>query len=220
MVHYSISGDGRRIVCVSVSEKGRSPVWLGALDGPAKPQQLTTMDAVQAFFGAPGEVLFGGYRDPYIYRIQEDGRGLQKVLTKPMWPIAVSPNGQWIAVQDPSAWGALIVQPADGGSPIRLCDFCATPWGTDTIPFFLGWTADSKFLYWNFANATYAIPVEAGRMLPIIPEKGLQSREAVAALRGARLVSEQEGTFPSTNPSVYAFMKVSTQRNIYKIPVQ
>src|SRR5262249_13809153 len=119
MVHYSISGDGRRIGFVSVSDKGRSPVWLGALDGRAKPLQLTAKDAVLVFCGAPGEVLFGSNADPYIYRIKEDGRGLQKVLTKPMLPIAVSPNGQWIAVRDPSAWGALIVQPADGGSPIR-----------------------------------------------------------------------------------------------------
>jgi hypothetical protein len=114
----------------------------------------------------------------------------------------------------------LILHPADTGSPIRLCDFCAPPWGTDTIPFYVGWSPDSKYLYWNFTNTTYAIPVQPGRPHPPIPEKGVQSREAAAAVRGALLISGQERTFPGPTPSVYAFMKVSTQRNIYRIPVQ
>jgi serine/threonine protein kinase/WD40 repeat protein len=222
ILYYSISSDGQRVVFVSVDDKGRSPVWMAFLDGSAKPRQLTTLDAGSAFFGAPGEVMFGsiGQTEFYIYRIKEDGRGLQKVITKPLFPLAVSPDGQWIAVQDPTAWGALILHPADGGSPIRLCDLCAPPWGIETTPFYFGWTADSKFVYWEFANATYAISLQPGRMLPLIPEKGVQSREAVTALRGARLISEQERTFPGPSPSVYAFMKVSTQRNIYRIPVQ
>jgi Tol biopolymer transport system component len=222
ILYYSISSDGRRVVFVSVDEKGRSPVWLSVLDGSEKPRQLTTLDAGIAFFGAPGEVVFGsiGPTEFYTYRIKEDGSALKKVVTKPLMPLGVSPDGQWIAVQDPTAFGALIVYPADGGSPTRLCDSCAPPWGVDTIPFYAGWTADGKHLYWNFTNATYAIPVQPGRMLPMIPEKGLQSREAVTALRGARLISEQERTFPGPNPSAYAFMKVATQRNIYRIPVQ
>jgi hypothetical protein len=145
---------------------------------------------------------------------------LQKVITKPLIPIAVSPDGRWVAVQEPSTWGSLVAYPADDGSPIRLCESCAPPWGVETIPFYFGWTPDSKFLHWNFANATYAIPLQPGRPLPLIPEKGVQSREAVAALRGARLISEQERTFPGPSPSIYAVMKVSTQRNIYRIPVE
>jgi hypothetical protein len=178
------------------------------------------MDAGNVWFGAPGEILFGALAEFSVYRIKEDGSGLQKVITKPLIPIAVSRDGQWIAAQELSAWGVLVAQPADGGSPIRLCDFCAPPWGVETEPFYFGWTPDSKFLHWNFANATYAIPLQPGRALPLIPDKGVQSREAVAALRGARLISEQERTFPGPNPSIYAFMKVSTQRNIYRIPVQ
>jgi hypothetical protein len=55
-------------------------------------------------------------------------------------------------------------------------------------------------------------------MLPPIPASGLPSKEAVAALPGARLVSE-ESVWPGPNPSVYAFTKVATQRNIYRVPV-
>jgi hypothetical protein len=45
------------------------------------------------------------------------------------------------------------------------------------------------------------------------------SRERVAALPGARLISELDRPVPGPNPSAYAFAKVSTQRNIYRVPV-
>jgi eukaryotic-like serine/threonine-protein kinase len=219
LLHYSISADGRRLVFVSVDEQGRSPVWLASLDGQRPPKQLSTIDASAAFFGAPGEVLFAGQDDLHVYRVKEDGSELQKVVSKPLLPLAVSPNGEWIAVQDPAVWGALTVYPAGAGSPQQLCDKCLPPWGTEPTPFFLGWTPDSHFVYWNFTDAMYAIPLQPGRMLPRIPAGGIQSKERVAALPGARLISEQNRSVPGPNPSLYAFVKVSTQRNIYRIPV-
>ena len=65
-------------------------------------------------------------------------------------------GGRAIAVQDPTAWGALIVYSADGRTATRLCDRCAPPWGTDPMPFFLGWSANTASLFWSFAGATYA----------------------------------------------------------------
>jgi hypothetical protein len=41
----------------------------------------------------------------------------------------------------------------------------------------------------------------------------------VAALPGARLVSDEANVFPGPEPSTYAFTKVTTQRNIYRVPV-
>jgi serine/threonine protein kinase len=219
LTHYSISGDGQRIVFVAVDEQGRAPVWIASLNGQTPPRQITTMNAEAAFFGAAGEVIFGGVFEFYVFRIREDGSELQKAITAPLVPIAVSPDGQWIAVQDPAAWGALIVHPVGGGSPVRLCDRCAPPWGTEPMPFYIGWSPDGKVLYWNVDNATYAIPLPPGRMLPLIPAGGIQSKEGVAALPGARLISEQDRTVPGPNPSTYALVKASTQRNIYRVPV-
>jgi Tol biopolymer transport system component len=220
ILHYSISADGQRVVFVSVDEQGRNPVWLSSLNAQLPPRQVSTIDAAAAFFGAPGEVIIAGQKESYVYRVKDDGSELQKVITTPLFPIAVSPDGQWIAVGDPTAWGALIVYPADGGSPRRLCDLCAPPWGTEPPPFYFGWAPDGAFLYWTFTNATYAIPLQSGRLLPDIPAGGIQSKEGVAALPGARLISEQDRSFPGPNPSMYAFVKVSTQRNIYRVPVQ
>ena len=219
IIHYSISADGQRVVFVPVDEQGRNPVWLSSLNGQLPPRQVSTMDAAAAFFGAPGEVLFAGQKEFYVYRVKDDGSELQKVITTPLLPLAVSPDGQWIAVQDPTAWGALVVYPTGGGSPRRLCDLCAPPWGTEPPAFYFDWAPNGEFAYWNFTNSTYAIPLQSGRLLPGIPAGGIQSKEGVAALPGARLISEQDRSVPGPNPSMYAFVKVSTQRNIYRVPV-
>lgn len=222
ILHYSISADGHRAVFVSVDDQGRTPVWLADLNGQTPPRRLSAIDGGAAFFGAPGEVIFGsaGQQEFYVYRIKYDGSDLQKAITTPLVPLAVSPDGQWIAVLDPAAWGALIVYPANGRSPVRLCDLCAPPWGTDPMPFYFGWPPDGTVVYWTFGNATYAIPLPPGRMLPAIAAGGIQSREGVAVLPGARLISEQGRTVPGPNPSTYAIVKVSSQRNIYRVPVR
>jgi hypothetical protein len=38
-------------------------------------------------------------------------------------------------------------------------------------------------------------------------------------LPGARLVSDEPNVFPGPDPSIYAFTKVTTQRNIYRVPL-
>jgi hypothetical protein len=135
------------------------------------------MDASAALFGAGGKVIFTGLRNFYVFRMKDDGSELQKAITTPLFAIAVSPDGQWVAVQDPSARGALIADPLGGGSPVRLCDLCSPPWGTEPMPFFIGWTPDSKFLYWNFESATYAIPLRrVACCRPSHPEGSTQRR--------------------------------------------
>jgi eukaryotic-like serine/threonine-protein kinase len=219
LLHYSLSPDGRRIVFVTIDDQARSPIWVASLDDPKAARQITTMNAGVAFFGAPGEILFAGLEDFSIQRVKDTGGESQKVIPTPLILLGASPDGQWIAVQDPRAWGALIVYPAQGGAPLRLCDRCAPPWGTNTMPFYLGWSPDGRTLFWNFADTTFAIPLQAGRSLPAIPPGGLQSTEAVGAVPGARLIAKEPQTFPGPNPSVYAFMKMTTQRNIYRVPV-
>ena len=55
--------------------------------------------------------------------------------------------------------------------------------------------------------------------MPPVPASGFQTKDAVAALPGAQLISDKDNVFPGPNPSIYAFTKVATQRNIYRVPV-
>lgn len=220
LLHYSLSADGQRIVFVTIDDQAHSPVWVAPLNDPSAARQVTTANASVAFFGASGDVVFGAAEDFSILRLEESGGEPQKVIPTPLMPLGVSSDGEWIAVQDGRAWGALIVYPTNGGSPVRLCDRCAPPWGTEPMPFFLGWSPDRKFLLWNFGGSMYSIPLPPGRMLPQIPAAGLRSREALGRLPGVRLITDEPHAFPGPDPSTYAFMKVTTQRNIYRVPVR
>jgi len=130
----------------------------------------------------------------------------------------VSPDGRWISAQDTRAFGALMAYPTAGGSATLICETCSVPQGTDPIPPDMSWTPDGKFVYVNFGDSTFAIPLKGNRLLPPVPAKGFSSKEAITAVPGARLVAK-ERVYPGPNPSIYAFMKVTTQRNIYRVPV-
>jgi WD40 repeat protein len=222
MRHYTISADSQRVVFVASDAAGRTPVWLAALNGRSAPRRLTAMDSSYvAYFGARGDVIFDGEEKGtiFVYRVKEDGSGLQKMLPTPNLAVfGVSPDGQWISAETPAQFGDALAYPAGGGPPTVVCGGCSTPQGTDVVPSRLSWTPDGRFLYLKFAVSTYAIPLQPGQMLPPIPASGFHSKEAVAALPGARLIAE-EHVFPGPNPSVHAFLRVATQRNIYRVPV-
>ena len=193
----------------------------GAAEWPDRAAAARHDGWLGAYFGAPGEVVFDGDEKGalFVNRIKDDGSAFQKLIPTPnIFSFGVSPDGRWVAAQDSRAWGALLVFPAGGGDPKLICESCSPPQGTDPKPPDMGWTPDGRFLYLNFAGSTYAVPLKPGQMLPPIPASGFPSKEAVAALPGARLVSE-ESVFPGPNPSIYAFTKVTTQRNIYRVPV-
>jgi hypothetical protein len=60
--------------------------------------------------------------------------------------------------------------------------------------------------------------LKPGQMLPALPASGIRTEKDVAALPGARPIPQREA-FAGPNPSLYAFTRVATQRNIYRVPV-
>jgi hypothetical protein len=171
-------------------------------------------------FGVPGEVLFAHLESGYVYRVKEDGTGLQKATTAGAQILfAASPDGKWVSVQDTKEFGALIVYPTDGGPPQRLCSLCSRPQGPDWIPPPVSWSPDGRYAYLRFSGSTYAVPLQSGKMLPALPAGGLPSKDALAALPGTRLISDAADVYPGPNPTLHALLKVSTQRNLYRVPV-
>jgi serine/threonine protein kinase len=220
--HYSISSDGQRVVFTAGDEHERS-VWLAKLDGRSEPRRLAPVKASTAFFGASGDIIFAEESEGHwAYRIREDGSELQKLITTPVLSLtAVSPDGQWLAAPQGTdqALTAVMLYPAAGGASRILCNNCYLVGGVEAgLSPLARWSPDGKFLYMQIDRSMYAIPLGPGQMLPPIPAAGFQSKEQVLALPGVRRMPEEE-VFPGPNPSVYAFMKVATQRNIYRVPV-
>jgi Tol biopolymer transport system component len=223
--HYSVSPDGNRVVFAAIDETGHSPghspVWLATLDGGVAPRRLSTIDAMRTVFGADGVVYFLGAEDEtrkFLYRVREDGSGLQKALPNPVtYFYGVSPDAKSLAL---FVGTTAQVYPADGGSPTTVCTICGAAGGENRAitPPAVSWSPDGKFLYLNNreAHKIYAVPLQPGRNLPPLPPSGIGSQLDAAALPGARVISE-ERAFVGPNPSVYAFPRLTTHRNIYRV---
>jgi sugar lactone lactonase YvrE len=84
----------------------------------------------------------------------------------------------------------------------------------------VSWSRDGKFLYLNDRDAReiYAVPLPPGRTLPPIPAADLG--KIANAATGPDVVKIKEGrAFAGADPSMYAFPRLTTQRNIYRISV-
>src|SRR5262249_43143099 len=113
---YRVSPDGVRILFAAIDDTGYAGLWIGTLDGRTAPRRLSTLKASRVFFGAKGEVfVFGaeGESTRFVYRINEDGTGLQKAISNSVnHAYDVSPDGSALAV-----WSArgVEVYPVEGG---------------------------------------------------------------------------------------------------------
>jgi len=226
MWHYSISRDGKRVVFAAPKASGRQGVWLAALDGSSAPRQFTSSFAFQAFFGADGEVFYSTLETQLagsVYRAKEDGSDSRKAIPDPTYFLNdVSPDGKHIAVSVPASAqetgsGATVVYPLNGGAPTTVC-ICGNR--APDAPQPVSWSPDGKLLYISLVGgqAVYAVPLRSGEVLPPLPPGGIHSAEEAAKLPGAKLLPAP-GEFPGPNPSVYAFPKFTSQRNIYRVPV-
>jgi Tol biopolymer transport system component/DNA-binding winged helix-turn-helix (wHTH) protein len=223
MKHYAISPDGQRVVFVVSGDTGHSPVWLAKLDGLSAPRPVTTNDASRAYFAGPGYVVFAGEREKAVYRVKEDASELQKLVRIESHGalFSVSPDGKWLVIPDSTdaqMWQAM-VYPVGGGPSRLLCIGCSASNDVERVrPSGVSWSPDGKFFYLNFRESIFAIPLRPGEMVPPIPASGFRSKEDVAVLPGVRLIPEL-GAFPGPKPSVYAFTRVVTHRNIYRVRV-
>jgi Tol biopolymer transport system component len=223
MEHYSLSRDGSRIVFVSINEAGRSELWLASLNGVTPPKRLASFDNVmRALFHPDGHVLFvGGERGaPFLYRIEQEGTGLQQVLPQPItFLYSVAPDGDALGLWEGTR--VLVYRLSTGASAV-VCSHCATAGEENrgVTPPLVDWSPDGRFVYLHSARRreTYAVPLQPGQLLPALPAEGLPDLDAAAGLPGALTISHQRA-FPGIDPSVYAFARVTTHRNIYRITV-
>jgi serine/threonine protein kinase/Tol biopolymer transport system component len=222
--HYSVSRDGKRVVFLSVDESGHSQLWIAPLDASSSPRRLASTEyADRALFDPHGGVLFtGGERGvSYLYHVNDDGTGLQKLLPGQInFLYAISPDGKAVAVWAEN--GSVEVDAVDGSSQTLICQHCGTAGEENrgVTPALVSWSPDQKFLYLHAPRTrqTYAVPLPAGQLVPTLPPAGLKRLPDAANLSGAKAFPEPR-TYGGSDPSVYAYPRVTTHRNIYRIPV-
>jgi len=217
MQDYSISPDGTRLVFVEIDEAGRNPIWIAPLDERAPPRRLPGVESWRAIFGPDGRIFFT--QDGHLFRIDADGGGRRQLRDDPVRILyGLSADGRWAA-----AWTfgkSVVVFSLADGRRIELCRVCGTVGAENRgiTPPLLTWSSDGRFVFMHFAwttRETYAIPLQPGQILPPLPASGT-SAEYAATLPGAQRLSQLRA-FVSDDPSVYAFMRNTSQRNIYRV---
>jgi Tol biopolymer transport system component/tRNA A-37 threonylcarbamoyl transferase component Bud32 len=222
MEHYDVSRDGTRTVFVGVDQAGRSSVWEATLNGSAPPRHVSTFEAVRVLYGVRDDVFFVGGETSslFLYNVSRDGSGLRKVVSTPVtFLYDVSPDGRWVAVW---AGAAVRFYPVDGGVPVTMCETCGTAGEENrgVTPSLIRWSRDGRlmFLHNTDSRRTYVLPLPPGRPVPAIPPGGFRGMSDAVAALGAKPLPDPRA-FVSDDPDVYAFPRVSTLRNIYRVRV-
>jgi eukaryotic-like serine/threonine-protein kinase len=223
MEHFTVARDGNHVVLVARNEKGHSGVWVATLDGSVAPRQLTANRGLQAFFDAQGDAYFAAEdRDgTFVYRARANGSAPEKAMAAPVLLLyGVSPDGKYVATwmrESPAGPNAVGLYPLDGGAPTIVCTTCGYRSG-HAGPQEVTWSPDGRTIYLALigGSAVFAIPVPPGQILPPFPVNGLRSIEDAGAMPGASPMPAP-GAIAGANPSIYAFAKVSAQRNIYQV---
>ena len=233
MGHFRISRDGRRVLFTSTGEQQAGDgIWIANLDRRTPPRQLTHGGEFRAFFGAPGEILYlSGGEDRHLYRMKEDGSEQQMVMPDTItYLIGVSSDGNWAAVTLPQTPGTSGTTaeffPVHGGRPFVACNTCVPGFGPgrQQAPMF-EWSADGKYLYVSLQwfgfhpQKTVVLPYWNQQEFENRWPRGLKSEKDLAALPGARVIAEAN-VFPGVDPSKYLFWKLTTQSNLYRIPLR
>jgi sugar lactone lactonase YvrE len=181
------------------------------------------MSVSRAFFRGDDDIFFSAAESgrQALYRVREDGSGVQKAMADPViYVYDVSPDGRAAAAWPPDT--GVQIMAIGGNGRINATKVCAAAGGENRgiTPPCVSWSQNGKFLYLNdrVAGRIYALPVQPGSSAPKLPAEGIASAEQIAALPGAQVINEASA-FVGADPSVYAFFRVTTQRNIYRVRV-
>jgi DNA-binding winged helix-turn-helix (wHTH) protein/Tol biopolymer transport system component len=219
MTDFDIAPDGERVAFSALDPEGDSHLWMASLDRRIPPKQLTLSVAQRPCFGRGGEVYFllrEGHQE-FLYSVAPNQIAPRKTSHEPSDAfIRISPHGDWWLLGYETE--AFTARPTTGGPPVRICSFCS-----------VGWGPVGKFLYIRFrkpgqiaGGKTIVIALPRGKELPMLPPAGLQSAEDV---KGLNVVAEidmagKTDFAPGPDPSVYAYSRMTVQRNLFRIPLK
>ena len=215
---YSITPDGSRVVFVMKDDKGVSHLWTASTDHRTAPRQIPSQGSEDSPHLLPnGELIYRSTENGKNYLSLQtiDGSAKRKVLPDPILELRnVSSDGRWSAViqrndQDKDHRFYTMLYPNSGGPPVILCrGYC-----------YVDWSFDGKYLQVQIRHdqrTAFLLPIRKDTGLPDLPSNGFSMEEAPTQLAHAVNMPFAESIL---SPSMYSYLRISTRRNIFRIPL-
>ncbi len=214
---YSVSQDGKKVVFSMKDQDGHTNLWIAPTSRRSAPVRISSA-AVEdlPFFLPDGDLIFraieGG--SSFIYRMKPDGTDRRKISSERILDIpSVSPDGRWVAAGSPNSDeehpASMKAFPVDGGASVPLCvDYCVFSWDTA-----------GRYAYFSFlpyGSGSYAVPVIHDVGLPKLPPGGARSQDFINVKTSIAIPQTVQS---AVCPSVYAYTRKATRRNLYRIPL-
>jgi hypothetical protein len=143
--------------------------------------------------------------------MKPDGSGRHKVIPDRILDfLSVSPDGRWAIVTIPNSdeehTTMTTLFAMDGSSSVSLCSsICAVRWDT---------TGKSAFLSDELLLASYPIPVEPSTGIPRVPPDITHAIENPTQKHDTAI---PWNVHSALSPTVYAYTRQNTRRNLYRI---
>ena len=216
MSEFHLAPEGDRVAFAAQDGQGVSHAWIAQLDRRTPPKQMTSFVSTEIAFGS-GKSVYVVVRegdDRFLYRLGP-GENIPRKISPQSFQnfVGISPHGEWLL----SGNYPVVARPLQGGPAIRVCNFCG-----------VGWGPDGKVLYLRFRDIgemgggkVVVIDLPPGEDLPPLPPNGLNSIEDT---KGLRVIAEIDTAgkvifAPGPDPSTYAYVRTTIQRNLFRIPV-
>jgi serine/threonine protein kinase len=220
MQDYSVSKDGKEVVFAVNDPSGRSSLWVAPTNRRTSPVRISPASAIEdsPFFLPDGDIVYRAIEGDanFLYRVKVNGSDRQKISSRRVLDaFAMSPDGRWFAAAAPALdqdhVAQMVAFAVDGSTTVTLCEtYCSLTWDTS-----------GKFMYLSFSlmrEGTYLLPVLQGSGLPKLPRTGIAVNDD---LKKATTAAEIPQVIDSAvSPTLYAFTRQSTRRNLYRIPLQ
>jgi Tol biopolymer transport system component len=214
--NYSVSQNGKQVAFVMRDKSGRSGLWIAATSHRSSPRRISSEASEDSPLFLPnGDLLFraieGGTN--FLYGMKADGTGRHKIIPDRILEFtAVSPDGRWAVAatadsneEHPASLKAFAM---DGSASVMLC----------TLHCMLDWDTAGKFVYVSFPDfheGSFVVPVMQDTGLPRVPPAGIASIHDLANVKTIVPLPWNVGS--ALNPSVYAYTRENTRRNLYRI---
>jgi serine/threonine protein kinase len=213
---YSVSRDGKEVAFALKDQSGHTNLWIAPISRRSSPVRISsTADEDSPLFLPDGDLIFraieGGSN--FLYRMKADGTSRRKITSERILDVeAVSPDGRWVVAAAPNSDEEHMTLSkafaVDGGPSVPLCfDYCELRWDTAGRYAYLSFLA--------YGEGSYAMPVTQDVGLPKLPPAGLA--------RGQDFINPKTTVAlpwivqSAVSPSVYAYIRENTRRNLYRI---